>query len=182
MKPCSLLAALAIVTLICSAAHAQLMFQTTFDKYEHPKSHWEQWSTTKAGDYIEYTDGKKTLFRFEAVEVGDKTMKIRTTAYNDLLPKPEVRDIVHVFTQDDPKFGLPTSVADDKLKLGDKEFAAKKEEFLGFDRKPIKEVWFSDAAPFDGMLKYQQYQLGKVGEARLAARFKKGDVVFGAKP
>jgi hypothetical protein len=165
--------------LVATQAHAQLMFHTTFDQYEHPKSQWQRWAKTKPGDFIEFSDGMKVFARFEAVEVGDHVMKIRTTVWNELLPKPEQRDIRHVFNQEEPKFGLPTSVSDDKLKLGDQEFATRKEQFLGFDKQPVKEVWFSDDAPFDGLLKYQQYTLGKASAERVAARFRKGDVTFG---
>jgi hypothetical protein len=171
-----------ILLLLCcaaSTAEAQLMFQTTLDQYEHPKSQWERWSQTKVGDYIEYTDGKSLLFRFEAVEVGDHEMKIRTTSWDGFQKQPQKRDIKHVFNQGEPKFGLPNSVSDDKLKLDDKEFDAQKEQFIGIDKKPVKEVWFSEAAPFDGMLKYQQYVQGAATAERLAGRFKKGSAVFG---
>jgi hypothetical protein len=162
-----------------SAAHAQLMFQSSLDKYEHPQSEWETWSKTKPGDYIEYNDGTKVFVRFEAVEVGENAMKIRTTTYNELTKKHDTRDIKHVFDQADRKFGLPTSVTDDKLKVGDQEFAAKKEQYLGIDKKPVKEVWFSESLPFDGMLKYQQYLQGAPSAERVVARFKKGSATFG---
>lgn len=170
--------------IVCSlfttgTATAQLFFHTTFDQYEHPKSHWERWAQTKPGDFVEYSDGERVFARFEALEVGDHTMKIRTTTWNPLLPRPEVREIRHLFQQDEPKFGMPTSTTDDKLKLEDREFEARKQEFLAFDKQLVKEVWYSDAVPFDGTLKYQQYTLGKPSGERFVARFRKGESTFG---
>jgi hypothetical protein len=179
MPRAALLVALAISLAAASAAEAQLIFQNTLDKYEHPKSEWETWSKTKPGDFVEYSDGMKVFARFEAIEVGDNVMKIRATTRNDLTKNSDSRDITHVFNQEDRKFGLPTSATDDKLKLGDREFAARKEQWLGIDKKPVKEVWFSEALPFDGMLKYQQYLQGAPSAERVVSSFKKGSVVFG---
>jgi hypothetical protein len=168
-----------LFSLCAASAHAQLMFQSSLDKYEHPKSEWETWSKTRPGDYIEYSDGTKVFARFEAIEVGEEVMKIRTTTYNELTRKHDTREIKHVFDQADRKFGLPTSMTDDKLKVGDQEFTAKKEQYLGIDKKPVKEVWFSESLPFDGLLKYQQYLQGAPSAERIVARFKKGSVTFG---
>lgn len=174
-----LLLSLIAASVFTSHADAQLMFDTTFEQYEHPKSDWERWAKTKPGDFIEYSDGTKVFARFEAIEVSDHAMKVRTTTFNEFQSRPDQRDIRHLFNQDEPAFGKPTSVTDDKLQLGETEFAAKRWEYLGPDKARIKEVWYSDDAPFDGMLKYQQYTLGKPSAERIITRFRKGQTSFG---
>lgn len=179
MKSFGICLVIGLALIGANEARAQLMFDTTFDKYEHPKSDWDRWSSTKVGDYIEYSDGKKVFARFEAIKVGDHEMTIRTITHDELSSRPSQRDIKHVFDQADRSFGKPTSVTDDELKLNDSAFATRREEFQSFDKQPIKQVWYSDAAPFDGMLKYQQYVQGKPSAERIAAKFRKGDKVFG---
>lgn len=173
-----LFATLLLSSALVSTADAQLMFNTTFDKYEYSKGEWESWSTTKPGDFVEYSDGTRVFVRFEALEVGDHSIKLRMTHNDGFRPKPEVREILHVFTKDEPSIAKPTSVTDDKLKLGDTEFAAKRWDYQAGGQL-IKEVWYSDDVPFDGMLKYQQYTLGQPSAERVVARFRKGEKTFG---
>jgi hypothetical protein len=172
------LAAIALMFALTARSHAQLVFYTTLDKYEHPKDRWERWSKTKVGDFIEFSDGNRVFERFEAIEVGDREMTIRTT-YFEYLRELKQRDIKHVFAPEQPVLDVPTSVADDKPKLGGKEFAAKKEIYLGFEGKLVREVWYSDELPFDGLLMFAQHTQGALISKRIVASFKKGDIVFG---
>lgn len=160
-------------------AHAQLFFQTTFDQYEHPKSEWERWSKCQPGDFVEYSDTTKVFARLEVMEVGDQVVKVRTSTLNDLTGRPIVKEIRHLFGQDEPTFGLPTSKTDDKLKLGETEFTAQRHNFDGPDGKPIKQVWYSDEVPLDGMLKYLQYTHGEPSAQRYVARYRFGEKTFG---
>ena len=184
MKPLHIWLVLAGLFLQATTAHAQLMFDTNLDTYLHPKSEWERWSSTKAGDFVEFSEGQRVFARFEAVNVGDHEMSVRTTTFqhhpNHLghIPSPSTKVIKHVFKLADRKSVQPTKVTDDALKLGDQEISTKLEEFA-YQKRVVKKIWRSDAAPFDGMLKYQPYSIGKPGDARVVTKFKKGEKAFG---
>ncbi|QDU30740.1 hypothetical protein ETAA8_58880 [Anatilimnocola aggregata] len=184
MKLLSIFLPVAALFLQATTGHAQTLFDQTLNTCLHPKSEWERWSSTKAGDFVEFSDETRLCLRFEAVNVGDHELSVQTKTYhhhpNHLghIPGPSLNVIKHVFKLAERKSVKPTKVTDDTLKLGNREFSTKLEEFI-YQKRTVKKFWFSEAAPFDGILQHQQYVLGKVGQTYVATRFKKGDTTFG---
>lgn len=162
------------------AAFGQLMFETTFDQYEHLQSDWDRWSKMKVGDFVEYSDLElgTVVVRFRVTKIGEREVTLLTETF----PAPgfsEKREIRHVFHKDSVFEVKPQATFAGKVTLGEKEFTAERREFLAPDKSPIKYVWYSDTAPFDGMVKYEQFTLGKPSGGRVVSRFKFGETQVG---
>ena len=147
-------------------AAAQLLFQNSLDEYKQPKSEWKKWAKTEVGDYIEYRIvGKdEATNRFELIEKGDHTLLIRSIRPNPFGGErpPVVKEHRHVFVDDAfvPKRG---EFSQESLEFGGEEVPATKEVYFNpINKQTIKQVWFIEDAPFDGMVKYEQFRGGKL--------------------
>jgi hypothetical protein len=175
-----LIVAVALFFTFASNSDAQIVFQVTLDEYQYLKGDWDRWSQTKVGDFVEYSDDEQVMERFEAIAVGDRELTIRTTTYLPYLKKTEQRTIKHRFNLDEAVLGTPDRVTEDKVELGKREFPAKKETYLGFEGRIVKEVWYSDMLPFDGLLQLKQDKPGAgIHAKRIVTSYRMGDVVFG---
>ncbi len=163
----------------------QLFFQNSLDEYRQPESRWERWSQTKPRDFIEYRNEKgEVTFRFELVKAEDRALVIKSTKPNPFGgDKPPIeREQRHTF--DGPESNLPPGKkTETTITLNGKEIAVTREDFANpLNGQPIKSVYYADEAPFDGMVKYEQYFQGRLQSTSTATYSTGGEAVAATDP
>jgi len=160
--------ALACLFSVCQAdARGQMMFQTSLKTYNHLKTEWPQWSKSKPGDFVVIgSPGSETSNRFEVLETGDHMMKVAYT--QTISGKANRREITYLFNKDKLFQAQPGAKTPDTITVAGKEFECTRWDYMHPFKKTefIKQVWYSDAAPFDGMVKWLQYTPGKPNSVR----------------
>lgn len=129
-----------------------------------PKSDWDKYyHNATVGDFVQYVNKDGTPNnRKEVTAVGDHKISVTYTVWLDAKLKNEFRQ-VYVFSEPDrPQPALDeVKASSETIKAAGHEFKCEKKEYwskFGPKKdKPTKTEWRSDQAPFDGLVKLEQF-------------------------